>query len=950
MPRTLSLLAVLKKVDAKGVKSLSNAQWDTFLASDTEPNEIQDKIKKLEGYEEKFAAYDATGELIVEDNQAMIDRFKKKTGRAKGRESFKVKKTKINVGEFLGKDRTPDKSPDKSQNPDISGIFDDDEEKKGDVGPKGMESKVGRLARILRDTRGRVLKLEEEKKKGPSKKLVTDGLDETVNVIAEKVASIEGTLKEQIEVDKENAKLQKQQLENEKRDSEESRLGKVTGFLKGAADKIIKPVSNIFSQIFGFIKKLILGKILLNILKWFGNPANAGKIQSIVKFLGQNWKKLLSLYLVFGTGLGRFVRWLTKTAIKGAIKLITLGAKLLAAKKVKGARGVAKFFGGKKGAILGSALAIGGSVAMYSGVNNMLGGGEEEEPQKFNKGGKVRGQGDKDTVPAMLTPGEFVMSKGAVQQYGIDTMESMNAAAGGTNVPVLMPNKKRKGFAGGGGPGSDALDLGSYMIQRTEDGGVHTRSTTGGLIGGGFDKTTTSTYKRNFTDKDGNEVTVEEKDRMKEQITSIGVPDLIEHQDQLLSAIHKLKGFESVTIDQVINGKTGIPQEKLLPILIRSDAQKATSDKQRKARKEDMKARGIKSGGGHNISMYDEVGKSLAGTIGYRMGQTNPDQLISSSTTYDSSSKQSVKTPESNPLSDLSESINVSSKDDGTRKFNKGGLVPNLIANFNGGGLVQYLNNGGRVLSTRENATIQEGQVVSGNMNLSEAQKLKREIELEEEEENAMFDYGINSPEHNAVIKKRLILSGTPPEAIYTAKDGSVKIKGYDTSGGKTTFSGEKRRSISNKSQKNPANFSQPQGSGGGFGLKRMIGGMADMATGHMFDFDNRSGGGLLRKTANAIGGLFGKGDKVMGKEPKIKEIKIPAEGLESILIKIASKQDIKTPVGQPSLSGPKITVIPEKKSVNAPMGGGGGGGKAIPKFNAGHGSIRKAKQLGIAR
>ena len=178
MPRTLSLLAVLKKVDAKGVKSLSNAQWNTFLASDTEPNEIQDKIKKLEGYEEKSAAYDKTGELIVEDNQAMIERFSQRTGRAKGRESFKVKKTKINVGEFLGKDRTPDKS----QNPDISGIFNDDEEKKGDVGPKGMESKLGRLSRILRDTRGRVLKLEEEKKKGPSKKLVTDGLDETVNL------------------------------------------------------------------------------------------------------------------------------------------------------------------------------------------------------------------------------------------------------------------------------------------------------------------------------------------------------------------------------------------------------------------------------------------------------------------------------------------------------------------------------------------------------------------------------------------------------------------------------------------------------------------------------------------------------------------------------------------------------------------------------------------------
>ena len=36
----------------------------------------------------------------------------------------------------------------------------------------------------------------------------------------------------------------------------------------------------------------------------------------------------------------------------------------------------------------------------------------------------------------MLTPGEFVMSTGAVQKYGANTMESMNAAAGGTNKPT----------------------------------------------------------------------------------------------------------------------------------------------------------------------------------------------------------------------------------------------------------------------------------------------------------------------------------------------------------------------------------------------------------------------------------------------------------------------------------------------------------------------------------
>ncbi len=62
----------------------------------------------------------------------------------------------------------------------------------------------------------------------------------------------------------------------------------------------------------------------------------------------------------------------------------------------------------------------------------------------YNKGGQVPGSGNKDTVPAMLTPGEFVMSKGAVNKIGVDNLKEMNAAGGGTNVPKLMK------FAGGG--------------------------------------------------------------------------------------------------------------------------------------------------------------------------------------------------------------------------------------------------------------------------------------------------------------------------------------------------------------------------------------------------------------------------------------------------------------------------------------------------------------------
>jgi len=65
----------------------------------------------------------------------------------------------------------------------------------------------------------------------------------------------------------------------------------------------------------------------------------------------------------------------------------------------------------------------------------------------FNIGGTVPGSGNTDTVPAMLTPGEFVMSKGAVQKYGANTLAGMNAAAGGTNRPTLMGGYNEGGFA-----------------------------------------------------------------------------------------------------------------------------------------------------------------------------------------------------------------------------------------------------------------------------------------------------------------------------------------------------------------------------------------------------------------------------------------------------------------------------------------------------------------------
>ena len=69
----------------------------------------------------------------------------------------------------------------------------------------------------------------------------------------------------------------------------------------------------------------------------------------------------------------------------------------------------------------------------------------------------------------MLTPGEFVMSKGAVQKYGSNMLASMNAAGGGTNRPTLGRYNKGGNVSG--------MSMGQQIMQQTdsgEDGSIST--------------------------------------------------------------------------------------------------------------------------------------------------------------------------------------------------------------------------------------------------------------------------------------------------------------------------------------------------------------------------------------------------------------------------------------------------------------------------------------------
>ena len=63
------------------------------------------------------------------------------------------------------------------------------------------------------------------------------------------------------------------------------------------------------------------------------------------------------------------------------------------------------------------------------------------QAQEFAQGGLVGGVGNKDTVPAMLTPGEFVMTKQAVDQIGVGNLNKLNEGGrpGGITLNISAP-------------------------------------------------------------------------------------------------------------------------------------------------------------------------------------------------------------------------------------------------------------------------------------------------------------------------------------------------------------------------------------------------------------------------------------------------------------------------------------------------------------------------------
>ena len=270
--------------------------------------------------------------------------------------------------------------------------------------------------------------------------------------ISQNVNAIKKLVTNQNKLEKDKADDTRDAREKKKRSMKENLLEggkKMYDKVAGAFGKVLEPAKGIFESIFNFIKLFILGAGLMKILDWFGDSKNKSKITSIFRFLKDWWPAIVAALIPFLSGIplviaviALVVGYLPK--LIDTVKMLFGFGKKVDEEIAKNEKDLEKSDTDVKLDEQGGEEPPGQT---ETGEKiDTTGAGEQPtvtEPQQFNQGGEVPGQGNKDTVPAMLTPGEFVLTKDAVNQVGADTLYGMNAAAGGVGKPSQQPKAKR---------------------------------------------------------------------------------------------------------------------------------------------------------------------------------------------------------------------------------------------------------------------------------------------------------------------------------------------------------------------------------------------------------------------------------------------------------------------------------------------------------------------------
>lgn len=313
--------------------------------------------------------------------------------------------------------------------------------------------------------------------------------------------------------EKKQAELERRQKIRNRRVAREKILERSQQKVSKVVNKLFTPVRGILDSIFRFLFFGLLGRSFQSFLNWFSDPANKDKVDNMFRFLKDFWPAILGGLALFFTPLGGFVKFVVGLLAKFGPKLFGLVLKypkIAAAAAAAGllinsatsqspdperaAEGKTRLedtqdFGGMTGApISGDMLGFNqgglipvGSDKLYN-VSNYFGRPIERASGKITSttGTKIKGAGP-DTQLIAAQPGEFIISKNAVNTYGSQFFMNLNKEGGGTNIPNFVNNVQ---FAQGGGMVGGMI--GSPTSQKMSGGlmGSSTsQQTSGGLMG-----------------------------------------------------------------------------------------------------------------------------------------------------------------------------------------------------------------------------------------------------------------------------------------------------------------------------------------------------------------------------------------------------------------------------------------------------------------------------------
>ena len=327
------------------------------------------------------------------------------------------------------------------------------------------------------------------------KKIIPENVDVVGEEFGDKIDELIQVIREDNKLEEKSQKEDKKQLEAKKKKDREDRIEtkKETKFFIIDLKKSIGKFGGFFDSLKKFFKSVLLGALINSLYNFFTDPKNKKKVEVVQGFLRDWWPALaaaIGFVLVPFKGLIlKTISFLASTTFN-ILKLFATNP-IFAIAVSAGVAGVMDYLKGKNRKLKlreeVEELMVSEGISETEARRRLIKQKEEEArnmPYSFNpfddkrreilkeaeqlknidfertkygffEGATNRAPGFKgggfamgtDIIPAMLTPGEFIMSRGAVNMFGADTMMAMNKAGGGTNRPKYG---KVLGYSGGG--------------------------------------------------------------------------------------------------------------------------------------------------------------------------------------------------------------------------------------------------------------------------------------------------------------------------------------------------------------------------------------------------------------------------------------------------------------------------------------------------------------------